>query len=285
MAVSPDTRATFWYGCNMTRHGEIIRLSTQILAAVGVDAAPAGGPGYCCGSPQEKNARIAAGMAERTVTKFNQAARQSGREQVITWCPSCHMNMDDVMAPVTETAFETQHITQLLHARADRLRGALTHPVQARVLVHAHHGFNGRVPVNTDVPDLLGMIPGLSVVQTELRIPGHMCSAIAATPGGLADAHRATLAAMAATGADTLATIFHSCHREAVTLERGRPIRVANWIHLLAEAMGLAHIDEYKTWRNAADPRAALGETRIAAAGDLAFDRLVEPELRRAPPI
>ena len=41
-------------------------------------------------------------------------------------------------------------------------------------------------------------------------------------------------------GADTLATVFHSCHREAVALERGRPIRVANWIHLLADAMGLA---------------------------------------------
>ena len=58
------------------------------------------------------------------------------------------MNMDDLMAPVTETAFETQHITQLLAARAERLRPLLTHPVPARVLLHAHHGFHGRVPVN-----------------------------------------------------------------------------------------------------------------------------------------
>ena len=110
MAVTPDASVTFWYGCNMARHGEIVRLVTRILEAIGVAAAPAGGPGYCCGSPQEKNARIAAGMAARTVEKFNQA----GRETVVTWCPSCHMNMDDLMAPVTETAFDTQHITQLL---------------------------------------------------------------------------------------------------------------------------------------------------------------------------
>lgn len=281
MAVTPDTRATFWYGCNMARHGDIIRLSTQILEAVGVDAAPAGGPAYCCGSPQEKTARIAAGMAERTVTKFNEA----GRDQVITWCPSCHMNMDDFMAPVTEAAFETQHITQLLHARRDRLRPFLTHAVNARVLVHAHHGFNGRVPVNTDVPDLLRMIPGVAVVETALRIPGHMCSALATIPDGLANAHRATLAAMAATRADTLVTIFHSCHREAVALERGRDIRVVNWIHLLAESMGLPHQDEYKTWRNAADPRAALGEARVAALGDVTFERLVAPELSRKPAV
>jgi len=277
MAVTPDTSVTFWYGCNMSRHGEIIRLVTRILEAVGVDSAPAGGPAYCCGSPQEKHARIAAGMAERTVQKFNQV----GRDQVVTWCPSCHMNMDDVMAPVTEAAFETQHITQLLHARRERLRPLLTHPVHARVLLHAHHGFNGRVPVNTDVPDLLRMIEGLEVLDHPYRAQGHMCSALASIPNGQADAHRATLQAMLDTGADTLATIFHSCHREAVTLERGRPIRVANWIHLIADAMGLPYTDEYKSWRNAPDLRAAIGADRIAAAGDTAFERLVEPELRK----
>ena len=279
MAVAPES-VTFWYGCNMARHGEIVRLVTRVLDAVGVEAAPSGGPSYCCGSPQEKNARIAAGMAARTVEKFNEA----GRGKVVTWCPSCHMNMDDFMAPVTETAFETQHITQLLAARADMLRPRLARPVEARVLLHAHHGFNGRVPVNTDVPMLLGMIPGLTMVAHPMRVPGHMCSAIAAVPGELPHAHRETLAAMDEAGADTLATIFHSCHRDAVTLERGRPIRVANWIHLLAESMGLPYSDDYKLWRNAPDLRQAVGEDRIGTAGDVAFERLVEPELRRPPP-
>ena len=281
MAVTPDASVTFWYGCNMARHGEIVRLVTHILEAVGVAASPAGGPGYCCGSTQEANARIAAGMAARTVEKFNQA----GRDTVVTWCPSCHMNMDDLMAPVTEAAFETQHITQLLAERAERLRPLLTHKVPARVLLHAHHGFHGRVPVNTDVPRLLGMIPGLAMLDHTLRVPGHMCSAIAPRPGVLAQAHQQTLAAMAEAGADTLATVFHSCHREAVALERGRPIRVVNWIHLLAEAMGLPHTDDYKVWRNAPDPRAAVGADRIAAAGEAAFEGLVEPELRRAPTV
>lgn len=281
MAVTPDASVTFWYGCNMSRHGEIVRLVTQILEAVGVSAAPAGGPGYCCGSPQEANARIAAGMAARTVEKFNQA----GRDTVVTWCPSCHMNMDDMMAPVTEAAFETLHITQLLAGHAELLRPLLARPVEARALLHAHYGFQGRVPVNTDVPMLLGMIPGLTMLDHKLRVPGHMCSAIAPKPGLLAQAHGETLAAMAETGADTLVTIFHSCHREAVALERGRPIRVVNWIHLLAEAMGLPYTDEYKLWRNAEDPREEIGADRIIASGDVAFEQLVEPELRRPPTI
>ena len=86
-------------------------------------------------------------------------------------------------------------------------------------------------------------------------------------------------------GADTLVTIFHSCHREAVALERGRAIRVVNWIHLLAEGMGLPYTDEYKLWRNSDDPRAAIGADRIIASGDVAFEQLVEPELRRPPTI
>ena len=52
-----------------------------------------------------------------------------------------------------------------------------------------------------------------------------------------------------------------------MALERGRPIRVVNWIHLLAEAMGLAHTDEYKLWRNAEDPRANIGAARIEPSG------------------
>ncbi len=279
MGTPPD-RAVFWFGCNLIRHGEVIRASARLLEAVGVDAAPAGGPAHCCGATQEANARIAEGMGRRTVEAFN----ATGREQVITWCPSCHMNMRDVMAPVTPTNFETAHITEVLHARRDRLRPLLTRPVKARVLLHRHLGFQPRVPVNGLVAELLRLIPGIALVEHPLAVPGHMCSSLSAVPGALAAAQRATLDAMAAAGADTLATVFHSCHRESVALERGRPgLRVANWIHLLSESAGWPVEDGYKALRNAGDPRAALGEGGLAAAGEAAFERLMEPELRRPP--
>ncbi len=262
-AAAAPRRVVFWYGCNMARHGEIVRLVTRILDAVGVAAAPVGGPAYCCGSPQEGNARIAGAMGQRTMQKFNAATaaaagsgEDGGNGTVVTWCPSCHMNMDDLMAPVTEPAFETLHVTELLHARRDRLAPLLTRPVAARVLLHAHHGFNGRVAVNSLVPDLLRLIPGLALVEHPYRAPGHMCAPLAGVPGALAAAQQATLAAIAETAADTLATVFHSCHREAVSLERGgRPFRVVNWVHLLAEAMGLPYTDDYKAWRNARGAR------------------------------
>lgn len=283
MAVSippvPD-RAVFWFGCNLVRHGEVIRTTARLLEAVGVEAETAGGPAHCCGATQEANARITEGMGRRTVEAFN----ATGAPQVITWCPSCHMNMQDVMAPVTPARFGTQHVTEVLHARRDRLGTLLTRPVKARVLLHCHLGFQPRVPVNDLVAELLALIPGLELVDHPLAVPGHMCSAIGGVLGALAAAQRATLEAMQASGADTLATIFHSCHRESVTLERGRPwLRVANWIHLLAESAGWPAEDAYKALRNAEDPRAALGDAGLAAAGEAAFERLMEPELRKPP--
>lgn len=271
MDVTPDL--TFWFGCNMTRHGEIVRLTLRLLEAVGVSAEATGGPGTCCGSPKEPNAPINAGMARRTVQHFNQGART-----VATWCPSCHMNMQDFMAPATPTNFATLHITEVLHARREALRPLLVHPVNARVMLHRHLGFEGRVPVNRMVAELLAMIPGIRLTE-ETPLPGHMCFSFQAIPGALAQAQRQTLAAMAEHGAGTLATIFHSCHREGVNLEQHHPIQVKNWVHLLAESAGWDHVDDYKSWRNGV----AVSEAARAAAGAEVYEKLVAPELARPP--
>lgn len=277
MALSP---AVFWYGCNMTRHGEMIGIAARLLKIVGMDAAPRGGPGHCCGSPKDANAGINEGMARRTIETFN----ATGRATVVTWCPSCHMNMRDSMAPVTPPGFETRHVTEVVHAGLAMLRPLLTLPLRRRVLLHAHHGFNSRVPVNRLVAEILGAVPGVEVVESELVVPGHMCSALVGVPGTLAAAQRATLEAMAAADADTLCTIHHSCHRACVPLER-RGVRVLNWTQVLAESLGWGYGDRYKDLRNAVDPRAEVSEVEMARIGDVAFERLLEAELGATPPV
>lgn len=269
------TDALFWYGCNMTRHAEIIRLGTAMLEAVGVGAAPTGGPSACCGSPKESTPRIAEGMANRTMQRFN----ESGAKQVITWCPTCHMNLDDFMGATQGSRAESAHLTQALWQRRAALAPLLTQPSPRRVLIDMHIG-NG-TGVNEAVPGLLRLIPGVRVLDHPYRAPSYMCFGLANIPGALADAKASMLAAMEETGADTLVTIFHSCHRELVGLERTHGIRVLNWVHLLAEGMGLPYRDEYKAWRNSDDPEAAIGAERIAAAGEEAVRKLVLPELAR----
>jgi hypothetical protein len=187
------------------------------------------------------------------------------------------------MAPETPAQFATTHVTEVLWERRAALQKLLVHPVPRRVLLHSHAGFQPRVAVNDLVSSLLRLIPGLDLVEDEEALPGHMCSALAGVPGALAAAHEANLAAMARHGADTLCTIFHSCHREAVALERGRAMTVMNWVHLLARSAGFDYRDEYKNLRNADDLRAALDDGALARVGADVFTQLLEPELRRKP--
>ena len=64
MALSGD-RITFWFGCNMLRHAEMIRLSIMLLERVGFDVSAAGGPAHCCGTAHDHQPRGASNMAAR----------------------------------------------------------------------------------------------------------------------------------------------------------------------------------------------------------------------------
>jgi Fe-S oxidoreductase len=279
MAVSSD-RITFWFGCNMLRHAEMIRLSIMLLERVGYDVSAAGGPAYCCGTAHDHQPHAASNMAERTVARFNAAADADGRGTVVTWCPSCHMHMSDIMAPGNRTAFDIAHITELLADRAERLAPLLTTPVKRRVLLHRHLGFATHVPVNARVADLLARIAGLELVEGPAQ-PGHMCSSLAAVPGALAAAAAATWSAAAAAGADTVCTIFHSCHRELAAVDGRDGIGVRNWVQLVSEAMGIEASDAYLGWRNGGAPDIAA----IERADPAMYRKLVEPELRKPSPL
>jgi Fe-S oxidoreductase len=279
MALTGD-RVTFWFGCNMLRHAEMIRLSVMLLERAGYDVRAAGGPGYCCGTTADQQPRAASNMAQRTVARFNEAAEAEGRGTVITWCPSCHMHMSDIMAPGNAVAFDIAHITELLTANIDRLTPLLTVPVKRRVLLHRHLGFATHVPVNDRVVDLLSQIDGLELIEGPAH-PGHMCSALAPVHGALKVALGETWSAAFANRADTIATIFHSCHRELSAIDGRDGIHVRNWVQLLAEAMGVETSDAYLYWRNGGAPDVAA----IEKVDPSRYQTLVEPELRKPSPL
>jgi Fe-S oxidoreductase len=278
MDVSGD-RITFWFGCNVLRHAELIRLCVMLLERAGYDVNAVGGPSYCCGTTFDSQLHAASNMAARTVGRFNEAAEKDGRGKVVTWCPSCLMHMSDIMAPGNSAAFEIAHITELLAERADRLVPLLTVPVERRVFLHRHLGFATHVPVNDRVSGLLARIPGLQLVQG-VQHPGHMCSALSAVPGALAKASGETWAAAKAEGCDTVCTVFHSCHRELAALDGKDGIGVRNWVHLVSEGMGLEASDAYLGWRTGGAPDIAA----LERAGEQRYHQLVEPELRKPPP-
>ena len=81
----------------------------------------------------------------------------------------------------------------------------------------------------------------------------------------------------------------------AQDIAKGQAVRIAGFrVGAVAEvrlkddgqvevSMEIDAEDEYKAWRNAADPRAAIGADRLEAAGEVAFTRLIEGELTKPP--
>src|SRR5271166_623204 len=92
MAVETG-RVTFWFGCNMLRHAEMIRLSIMLLERVGYDVSAVGGPAYCCGTVHDHQPRAASNMAARTVARFNDSAkgRPWRRDHLVSIVPHAHV--------------------------------------------------------------------------------------------------------------------------------------------------------------------------------------------------
>ncbi len=271
---------TFWYGCNVVRHGDIVRASIALLEAVGIDVRPAGGPAYCCGTTKDANLRAAEGMAVRTVEKFNAIGKD-----VVTWCPSCHRHMDSFIDHYAAPQFEVSHITEVLHRHRDRLATKLLHPIPRTVALHAHMGFR-EVDVNGLVVDLLRLIPGLEVADVDTLAPAHMCSALAPLPDVMAKVTGDNVAMANLSGAQDLVTIFHSCQRMLCGLAATESFGVVNYVSLLARAMGMDLQDEYSEWKNAPceeDAIAMIGAARIERVGAEFFQAQVLPEIRRKP--
>lgn len=284
---------TFWYGCNVLRHGDIIHSCIDILRALDFDAQPAGGPDYCCGTVKDSNQTTAGGMATRTVERFNAMARASAatttttaRPRVVAWCPSCHAHMHDFIDRTNDTQFAMTYLVDLLYANREKLAPLLVHPVPLRVLVHKHVGFNELSAVNRIVPELLRMIPGVEVVEDDYLAPGYMCASLVAVPRAMDDMFAHTVRAVQATRAAAVVSIFHQCYREFCGLEALGVTQVYNYIQLLARSMGIAYEDEYKAWKKAGAGAAELiGEERIARVGVQFFERALLPELKKRPAI
>ncbi len=275
-----NDRVVFWYGCNVLRHGDIIHSAIEVLRAAGIDTAPVGGPGYCCGSPKDANLRAAEGMAVRTVAKFNALPE----DRVVTWCPSCHRHMGSFMTQYNDANFEVAHITQVLHARRHRLAERMHRPLERRVLLHRHIGFR-EVDANALVTDLLRVVPGIEVVESEHAAPGYMCSTLMSVPEAMKENTRRLCAAAAETGAQDVVTVFHSCQRLLCGLEATESFRVVNYITLLAQALGYEHADEFKQWKNAGSAEAVerlAGAERIERIGRDTFEQIL-PDILRKP--
>jgi Fe-S oxidoreductase len=260
----PPPDVVLYLGCNVMKTPHIALLCMDVLDRVGARYAVFGGPANCCGVLQFRagDTKSAGRIGGNTVAGF----AATGAAKVLTWCPTCNIQLGEIVMPTTQPGFALDHVVPYIAERLEALLPHFVHRVDKRVALHEHPGVGG---VTEGVLKILGAIPGLTIVDLEQPRVGYMCNSLAPVPAYKRALHARELDAAAAAGVDALVGIYHACHRELCAHETTSPFRVVNFLELVGAAMGVDRPDLFKQWKMMQDVDRVLAETagQIAAAG------------------
>ncbi len=268
-----------YLGCNVLKTPHIALLCLDVLDRIGTTYKVHGGPANCCGILQFRagDTKGAGRVGGHTVAGF----RDSGVPRVLTWCPTCNIQLGEVLMPSmavrgaaggepseasTSPGFALEHVVPYVAARLERLTPHFVRRVEKRVALHEHPGVAG---VTEGVLKILGAIPGLEIVDLAQPRVGYMCNSLAPVAAYKRELHANELAAAQAAGVDCLVGIYHACHRELCAHEATLPFQVVNFLELVGEAMGLERPDLFKQWKMMQDVDRVLADLgdRPEAAG------------------
>ena len=236
----------FYTGCNVLKTPHIALLALDIMDSLGVTYQVMGGPTHCCGVM-----RLRAGdtvtygrVAEATIDKLAQS--KSGR--VLSWCPSCYVQIAEISMPEIERMkgtrpFEMTPFILYLREQLGRLRPMFSQKVEMRVALHRHPGLTGSMDAAAEI---LAAVPGIELVELGLPSAGLMSNYLSTVPSYKRELYHNELDAAEAARVDALVTVYHPDHRELCAHEGEYNFRVLNLLDIVGASMGLHHSDEYK---------------------------------------
>ena len=248
----------FYTGCNVLKTPHIVLLCLDILDGLGLSYKVMGGPGDCCGVLQFRTGDLEASgkIAYRTTDRF----AQTGASKVLAWCPTCTIQLGENVLPGRKAeppAYDLEAFVVFLASQLERLKPLMKHPVKKRVGLHEHPGVKG---VCDSAIAILRAIPGVEYVELEQPQVGYMCNQLQPLPSFKRDVHRNILEKAEQAGVDTLAGVYHACHRELCSHERDWPFEVVNFLELIGESMGIRREDAYKRLKKMQDADAILAD-------------------------
>ena len=257
---APDDEAdapevVFYTGCNVMKTPHIVLLALDIMDAMDVRYRVMGGPSACCGVLQFGAGDLATSgrVAGRTIDRLAAAAPRA-----LSWCPTCQIQLTEIAVPASGSDLNMAPFVRFLADRLETLAPLLKHRVEKRVGLHEHPGTLG---VPEAARSILRAVPGLDFVDLEQPRVGYMCNKLTPLPAFKQDVHRNQLQAAADAGVDTLAGIYHACHRELCSHERDWPFEVVNFLELVGESMGLRRPDLFKRLKIMQDVDAILADS------------------------
>jgi Fe-S oxidoreductase len=250
--VAPAEKRTadvlFYTGCNVLRTPHIVLNVMDILDSLELDFDVVGGTAHCCGVYQFQEADLPTyeRMGHRTFQRFG----ESGASKVLTWCPTCTKNFDELEKDVEAPSFDLGHVSEFLAANLDALKSRFrADQPRRRVVIHEHQGIGATL---SSMRKLLGAVPNLELVELAQDSGfSYACGGQAAKfKEREAAIHRALAEGAVAAGADTIVTMYHSCHRALSGAEAVYPLKVVNFTDVIAEALGRGgHPDYYRLYK------------------------------------
>ncbi len=266
----------FYTGCNVLKTPHIALYALDIMDALGISYAVMGGPTHCCGVVQMRTGDVETSgrFAQSTMDKL--ARSKSG--EVISWCPSCHVQFTETTLPTVEKIrgarpFEMTPFMLFLRRHLDRLRPLLRERVAMRVALHRHPGISGVVAA---AEDILRAVPGVELVDLAQPAVGLMSNYFRALPAYRRELQKNELDAAEAAQVDALVAVYHADHRELCAHERDYPFRIMNLLEIVGASMGLAHADAFKRLKMLQDVDRIVEECR-----DLAAQHGLDPQTTR----
>lgn len=238
----------FYTGCNVLRTPHIVLNVMDILDALELDFDVVGGTTHCCGVYQFLEADLPTyeRIGHRTFQRFG----QSGASRVLTWCPTCTKNFGELEKDVAAPSFDLGHVSEFLAANLEVLASHFkADQPKRRVVIHEHLGIGATVE---SIATLLRAVPNLELIELPQDSGfSYACGGVAAKyKEREAAIHRGLAEAAVAAGADTIVTMYHSCHRAFAGAEAVYPIKVVNFTDVIAEALGRGgHPDYYSLYK------------------------------------
>ena len=250
----------FYTGCNVLKTPHIALLALDIMDALGASYEVMGGPSHCCGVLQIRTGDVATSgrMGESSIDKL----AQSKSKQVVSWCPSCQVQLGETTLPTLEKMrgakpFEMTPFTLYLRKNLGRLRPMLRERVPMRIALHRHPGIHGVVEA---AEEILRAVPGIEIVDLHQPAVGLQSNNLKVLPDYRRKLDEAELVAAAAAGIDALVAVYHSDHRALCAHERDWPFRIMNMYEIVGASMGLHEDDHYKRLKIMQDADAILAD-------------------------
>jgi heterodisulfide reductase subunit D len=176
-----------------------------------------------------------------------------------------------------DVEFDVEHTTKFISENIDKLQ--FQQEIRGRVALHSHTGSKQQDRDAEYAEKILRALPGVEIVRIKaLAELGRHCSNNTIeklTEKKFVELTRGIVNEARQNGVDILATIYHGCQREICGEESNFPIKVENYVTLLARAMGIEIADKFKKWKLMKDPEKIIEDAKdCIAANDLNLEKV-----------